>query len=102
MSIARENFDAVVIGAGAAGLACAGRLAAHGAKTVILEHGSRAGRKILITGGGRCNITNALKTVQFAKRFGEKWHFVLPAQTFVPGIAAGIFCRKRCQDGTDR
>ena len=60
MSQARENFDAVVIGAGAAGLACAGRLAAHGVKTVILEHGSRAGRKLLITGGGRCNITNAL------------------------------------------
>ena len=95
MSIARENFDAVVIGAGAAGLACAGRLAAHGAKTVILEHGSRAGRKILITGGGRCNITNALKTVQFAKRFGEKWHFVLPAlKHFSPESLREFFAAK--------
>ena len=95
MSQARENFDAVVIGAGAAGLACAGRLAAHGVKTVILEHGSRAGRKLLITGGGRCNITNALKTVQFARRFGEKWRFVLPAlKNFSPESLREFFAAK--------
>ncbi|WP_298224224.1 aminoacetone oxidase family FAD-binding enzyme [Acidocella sp.] len=51
-------YDAVVIGAGAAGLFCAGSLAQMGAAVTVLEHGAEPGRKILISGGGRCNFTN--------------------------------------------
>ena len=53
-----EQFDVVVLGAGAAGLMCAMTAGAHGRRVLILERGRRAGEKILISGGGRCNFTN--------------------------------------------
>ncbi len=52
------DHDVVVIGAGAAGLIAAGRAAELGGKVLLLEKMERAGRKLLITGKGRCNITN--------------------------------------------
>lgn len=53
-----EGVDVVIVGAGAAGLMCAAECARRGRRTVLLEHNARAGRKILISGGGRCNFTN--------------------------------------------
>jgi predicted Rossmann fold flavoprotein len=53
-----EQFDVVVLGAGAAGLMCAMTAGARGRRVLILERGMRAGEKILISGGGRCNFTN--------------------------------------------
>ncbi len=53
-----NNFDVIVIGAGPAGLLAAGRAAELGAKVLVLEKMRQAGRKLLITGKGRCNITN--------------------------------------------
>ncbi len=53
-----ESYDVVVIGAGAAGLFCAGTAAQRGKRVCVLEHGAAPGRKILISGGGRCNFTN--------------------------------------------
>ncbi|MBB5373814.1 BaiN/RdsA family NAD(P)/FAD-dependent oxidoreductase [Acidocella aromatica] len=53
-----ESFDVVVIGAGAAGLFCAGVAARRGLRVLVLDHGPEPGRKILISGGGRCNFTN--------------------------------------------
>ena len=53
-----ETFDAIVIGAGAAGLMCAAAAGARGRRVVLLDHGTEAGAKILISGGGRCNFTN--------------------------------------------
>ena len=50
--------DLIIIGAGAAGLMCAISAAQLGKNVLLLEHGNRAGRKILISGGGRCNFTN--------------------------------------------
>ena len=50
--------DVAVIGAGAAGLMCAIEAGKRGRKVLVLEHQDRAGRKILISGGGRCNFTN--------------------------------------------
>src|SRR6266850_5213805 len=53
-----RNFDAVVLGAGAAGLFCAIEAGKRGRRVAILERADRAGKKILISGGGRCNFTN--------------------------------------------
>jgi len=53
-----QNFDVIVLGAGAAGLFCAGTAVARGKRVLVLEHNAAAGRKILISGGGRCNFTN--------------------------------------------
>ncbi len=53
-----QEFDVIIIGAGAAGLFCAGTAVARGKRVLVLEHGQEAGRKILISGGGRCNFTN--------------------------------------------
>jgi len=52
------KFDAIIIGAGAAGLFCAAQAGKRGRKVLVLEHNSQVGRKILISGGGRCNFTN--------------------------------------------
>lgn len=53
-----ERFDLAVIGAGAAGLFCAGIAGQRGLEVVLLDHASRLGEKIRISGGGRCNFTN--------------------------------------------
>jgi predicted Rossmann fold flavoprotein len=53
-----QQFDAVVLGGGAAGLMCALEAGKRGRRVAILERAERAGKKILISGGGRCNFTN--------------------------------------------
>ncbi|NRB67927.1 MAG: NAD(P)/FAD-dependent oxidoreductase [Vibrio sp.] len=53
-----EKFDVVVIGAGAAGLMCAAEAGKRGRKVLVLDHAKKPGRKIIISGGGRCNFTN--------------------------------------------
>jgi predicted Rossmann fold flavoprotein len=53
-----NQFDVVVLGAGAAGMMCAFEAGKRGRRVLLLEHGERVGRKILISGGGRCNFTN--------------------------------------------
>jgi predicted Rossmann fold flavoprotein len=53
-----ESYDALIVGAGAAGLLCAIEAGKRGKRVAILEHAERAGKKILISGGGRCNFTN--------------------------------------------
>lgn len=50
--------DVLVLGAGGAGLLCAATAARRGRSTLALDHGDKLGRKILISGGGRCNFTN--------------------------------------------
>ncbi len=52
-------WDVVVIGGGPAGMMAAGRAAERGAKVILLEKNQGLGKKLLITGGGRCNVTNA-------------------------------------------
>ncbi|WP_336797692.1 NAD(P)/FAD-dependent oxidoreductase [Erwinia aphidicola] len=53
-----EKFDVIVIGAGAAGLFCAAQAGAIGRRVLLIDNGKKAGRKILMSGGGRCNFTN--------------------------------------------
>ncbi|MGB7069467.1 MAG: NAD(P)/FAD-dependent oxidoreductase [Pyrinomonadaceae bacterium] len=52
------KYDVAIIGGGAAGLLCAIEAGKRGRKTVVIEHNAEVGRKILISGGGRCNFTN--------------------------------------------
>ncbi len=53
-----QVFDVVVLGGGAAGLMCAMRAGQRGRKVLLLDHAEKVGKKILISGGGRCNFTN--------------------------------------------
>jgi predicted Rossmann fold flavoprotein len=52
------TYDTIVLGAGAAGLMCAAEAGKRGRRVLVLERASRIGKKILISGGGRCNFTN--------------------------------------------
>ena len=53
-----NSFEVIIIGAGAAGLMCALSAGARGRKVLLLDHANKAGKKILMSGGGRCNFTN--------------------------------------------
>src|ERR1700722_9753944 len=52
------QFDVIILGAGAAGLMCAIEAGKRGRRVLVLERSERIGKKILISGGGRCNFTN--------------------------------------------
>ena len=54
-----QHFDVIILGAGAAGLMCAMTAGARGRRVLLLDHADAVGKKILISGGGRCNFTNA-------------------------------------------
>ncbi|MGJ3255444.1 MAG: NAD(P)/FAD-dependent oxidoreductase [Alcanivorax sp.] len=86
MAVSTE-VDIVVIGAGAAGLMCAATAAYQGHRVQVLDHANKAGKKILMSGGGRCNFTNLNTTPEHfvsanphfcksaLKRYSP-WHFV--------------------------
>ena len=52
------KYDVIIIGAGAAGLMCAAIASQRGRSVLVLDHANKAGKKILMSGGGRCNFTN--------------------------------------------
>jgi len=109
-----RQFEVVVLGAGAAGLMCAATAGQRGRRVALLEHGGQPGRKILISGGGRCNFTNLNCTAEhflsnnmhFAKsalagyrpqhfielvdRYGIRWHEKTLGQLFCDGSARAI------------
>ena len=58
MSRARTQFDAIILGAGGAGLMCAAIAGQRGKNVLLIDHADEPGKKILISGGGRCNFTN--------------------------------------------
>ncbi|HEY0822664.1 MAG TPA: NAD(P)/FAD-dependent oxidoreductase, partial [Ramlibacter sp.] len=68
-----STFDAVVIGAGAAGLFCAGVAGQLGVKVLLVDHAEKVAEKIRISGGGRCNFTNRDATP--AQFLSENPHF---------------------------
>jgi predicted Rossmann fold flavoprotein len=82
-----RQFDVIVLGAGAAGLMCAAVAGGRGRRVLVVEHNAQAGRKILISGGGRCNFTNLhcgpqnflSENEHFAKSalaLYQPWHFI--------------------------
>jgi predicted Rossmann fold flavoprotein len=107
-------YDAIVIGAGAAGMMCAATAGQRGRRVLLLDHGEQPGAKIIISGGGRCNFTN-LETpasrflsgnIHFAKsslsrytpadfiallgRHGIPWHEKTLGQLFCDGSARQV------------
>lgn len=109
-----HDFDAIVLGAGAAGLFCAGQAGQRGRRVLLVDHADEPGKKILISGGGRCNFTNIHATAQnyisanphFAKSalsryapqdfidlvdaYGIAWHEKTLGQLFCDGSAKQI------------
>ena len=107
-------YDTIVLGAGAAGLMCALTAGAHGRRVVVLERANKPGKKILMSGGGRCNFTN-LHTApdrflsgnpHFCKsalsRYTQ-WDFIELVERHgigyfeketVAGLSAQLFCRQ--------
>jgi predicted Rossmann fold flavoprotein len=108
------QFDVIVLGAGAAGLMCAARAGGRGRRVTLLDHNGQPGRKILISGGGRCNFTNlhcsaknfisqnphfaksalALyeprQFIELVERYGIQWHEKTLGQLFCNGSSRSI------------
>ena len=109
-----HGFDAIVLGAGAAGLMCAARAGQRGRRVLVLERASAPGKKILISGGGRCNFTNigagpanylsanphfaksalarytAQDFLELVESYGIAWHEKTLGQLFCDGSAKQI------------
>ena len=71
-----ETYDVTVVGGGTAGLMAAAQSAEMGAKTLLLEKMDRPGRKLRITGKGRCNLTNIVSLPEFIDHFGRNGRFL--------------------------
>ncbi|MBI2447425.1 MAG: aminoacetone oxidase family FAD-binding enzyme, partial [Candidatus Omnitrophica bacterium] len=71
-----KRTDVIVIGGGAAGMMAAGRAGETGAKVLLLEKKDRLGSKLLISGKGRCNLTNAGDIDHFLENFGKSGQFL--------------------------
>ncbi len=61
-----KNYDVIILGAGGAGLICAAGAGQRGRRVLVIDHADEPGKKILISGGGRCNFTNVNATSQNA------------------------------------
>ncbi len=73
------SYDLIIAGGGAAGLVAAARAGERGLRVLVLEKMNRPGRKLLITGKGRCNITNNLPVGEFIKSVYPNGKFLRPA-----------------------
>src|SRR5699024_3499482 len=73
------TYEVTVIGGGPSGLMAAIAAAEHGAKTLLLEKGSKLGKKLAISGGGRCNVTNRLPEDEVIKHIPGNGKFLYSA-----------------------
>ena len=70
-------WDVIVIGGGSAGMMAAGRVAECGVSVALIEKNNTLGKKLLLTGGGRCNLTNAeFDTRKFLEKFKDDGKFL--------------------------
>ncbi|MCM2323952.1 MAG: NAD(P)/FAD-dependent oxidoreductase [Oligoflexia bacterium] len=76
------RFDVIVLGAGAAGMMCAQEAGKRGRQVLVVDHASKAGSKILVSGGGRCNFTNTGATA--AQYVSRNPHFCKSALSRFP------------------
>lgn len=72
-------YDVIIIGGGPSGLMAAISAAEHGAKTMLVEKGSKLGKKLAISGGGRCNVTNRLPQEEVIKHIPGNGKFLYSA-----------------------
>ncbi len=87
-------WDVIIIGAGAAGLWAAGTAAARQRRVLVLEKNRKAGVKILMSGGTRCNITHACDSVGMIDAFGVQGRFLKPAlHALTPDDVVAEFAR---------
>lgn len=99
-----EQFDVVVIGGGPAGMIAAGRAGELGAKVALLEKNDSLGRKLLITGKGRCNITQAeFNDRELIKTLGKSGKFLFSSlAAFGPAEVIDFFERRGLKTKTER
>lgn len=98
-----NNYDVIVIGGGASGLMAAGTAAKNGASVLLLEKMFRPGRKLRITGKGRCNLTNLTSIEDFLSHVGPKPEFLKPAfQAFFAEELIQFFNQIRIRTKTER
>ena len=112
--MSRDLYDAIVLGAGAGGLMCAATAGQRGRRVLVIDHADAPGKKILISGGGRCNFTNLATTpdrflsvnprfarsalarytatdfLALVERHGIAWHEKTLGQLFCDGSARQI------------
>lgn len=79
-----QPFDVVVIGGGAAGMLAAGTAAARGMQVCLVEKQARPGRKLMITGKGRCNLTNDCDVQEFIASVPSNGRFLFSAASAFP------------------
>ena len=75
----KQPYDVIVVGAGAAGMMAAGTAARAGRRVLLIEKMEKSGRKVRITGKGRCNVTNARPAEEFASQVRTNAEFFAPA-----------------------
>ena len=68
-----EEVDVIIVGAGAAGLMCAIEASKRRRKVLVIDHANKVGKKILMSGGGRCNFTNYY--IEPEKYNSHNYHF---------------------------
>src|SRR3954467_10392126 len=73
------KYDVIVIGGGPSGLMAAAAAGAKGAKVLIIDKGDKLGRKLAISGGGRCNVTNRLPVDELIKHIPGNGRFLYSA-----------------------
>ena len=97
------NYDGIVIGGGAAGMFAAITAAQRGAKVLLLERNDRLGKKLLITGKGRCNVTNDCSAQEVLQNTPRNGRFLYSAMTaFPPERAKAFFEDRGCALKTER
>ncbi|QBM17696.1 hypothetical protein MARI_18170 [Marinobacter sp. JH2] len=83
MAVSSSHYDVIIIGAGAAGLMCAATAGYRGRKVLVVDHANKPGKKILMSGGGRCNFTNLNSTP--ANFLSDNPHYCISAlKRFTP------------------
>jgi predicted flavoprotein YhiN len=88
----QATHDVIVLGAGAAGLFCAGLAGQRGKRVALLDHADAPGKKILISGGGRCNFTN-LHTAP-DRYLSENPHFARSALRIKPCLYSSVTAQR--------
>ena len=97
------RFDGIVIGGGPAGMFAAITAAKQGQKVLLLERNDRLGKKLLITGKGRCNVTNDCSGQEVLQNTPRNGRFLYSAMTaFPPERTMAFFREAGCELKTER